>query len=181
MKGKKFLWSFLTVIMLLSMTVGSALAEDGVLFRRNISKTPENETEKAAIYMMDFYVPAQKSTGELTPVVYPTTLDLQLAYADRNYAKPLVSVYIDDLHPVEETKGGITFGHFDAFVGVSLDDGTTWKTTNLSQSSDLSSFNLQPDMLIRVMSTMWFIKSSMTISLLPGSVSTAKAAARSTH
>ncbi len=64
-------------------------------------------------------------------------------YADRNYAKPLVSVWIDDLHPVEETKGGITFGHFDAFVGVSLDDGTTWKTTNLSRSSDLSSFNLQ--------------------------------------
>ncbi len=29
MKGKKFLWSFLTVIMLLSMTVGAALAEDG--------------------------------------------------------------------------------------------------------------------------------------------------------
>ncbi len=63
MKGKKFLWSFLTVIMLLSMTVGAALAEDGLLFRRNISKTPENETEKAAIYMMDFYVPAQASTG----------------------------------------------------------------------------------------------------------------------
>jgi hypothetical protein len=27
-------------------------------------------------------------------------------------------------------------------VGLSLDDGTTWKTTNLSRSSDLSSFNL---------------------------------------
>lgn len=143
MKGKKFLWSFLTVIMLLSMTVGSALAEDGVLFRRNISKTPDNETEKAAIYMMDFYVPAQKSTGELTPVVYPATLDGTTSYADRNYAKPLVTVWIDDLHPVEETKGGISFGHFDAFAGVSLDDGTTWKTTNLSRSSDLSSFNLQ--------------------------------------
>ena len=39
-------------------------------------------------------------------------------------------------------QGGITFGEFDAFAGVSLDDGTTWKTTNLSRSADLSSFNL---------------------------------------
>jgi hypothetical protein len=161
MKGKKFLWSFLTVIMLLSMTVGAVLAEDGVLFRRNISKTPDNETEKAAIYMMDFYVPAQASTGELTvvdnyaltwvdenndgvPDRDPDTGDLipdVTAYDPRSYAKPLVSVYIDDLHPVD-TKGGISFGHYDAFVGVSNDDGTTWKTTNLSHSSDLSSFTL---------------------------------------
>jgi len=147
MKSKKVLWSVLTVIMLLSMTVGAVLAEDGVLFRRNISKTPDNETEKAAIYMMDFYVPAQASTGLVGPVV---DYDLEdgddvddnnvEAYADRDYAKPLISVWIDDLHP--ETKGGMSFGHFDAFVGVSLDDGTSWKTTNLSRSSDLSSFTL---------------------------------------
>ena len=29
MKSKKVLWSFLTVIMLLSMTVGAVLADDG--------------------------------------------------------------------------------------------------------------------------------------------------------
>lgn len=143
MKGKKFLWSFLTVIMLLSMTVGSALAEDGDLFRRNISKTPDNETEKAAIYMMDFYVPAQASTGLVGPVDNYLLADEIASLAPRSYAKPLVSAYIDDLHPVEETKGGITFGHFDAFVGVSLDDGTSWRTENLSRSSDLSSFTLK--------------------------------------
>ncbi len=150
MKGKKVLIFAVTVLMLLSMTV-TAFAEDGVLFRRNISKTPDNETEKAAIYMMDFYVPAQASTGEVGPVdnYYlddgttdddgnPLYID---AYEPRDYAKPLISVWIDDLHP-EDAKGGITFGHFDAFVGVSLDDGTSWKTTNLSRSSDLSSFNL---------------------------------------
>jgi hypothetical protein len=38
------------------------------MFRRNVSKTPEGETEKAAIYMMDFYVPAQASTGLVGPV-----------------------------------------------------------------------------------------------------------------
>ncbi len=65
MKVRKLILNFVTVIMLLSMTVGVALAEDGVIFRRNISKTPDGETEKAAMYMMDFYVPAQASTGEL--------------------------------------------------------------------------------------------------------------------
>ncbi|PKO06089.1 MAG: hypothetical protein CVU41_08225 [Chloroflexi bacterium HGW-Chloroflexi-3] len=144
MKGKKFLWSFLTVIMLLSMTVGAALAEDGALFRRDISKTPDNETEKAAIYMMDFYVPAQASTGLVGPVDNYLLADGETAgYVARDYAKPLITVWIDDLHPVEETKGGVTFGNFDAFVGVSLDDGTSWKTTNLSRSSDLSSFTLK--------------------------------------
>ena len=144
MKSNKVLWSILTVIMLLSMTVGSALAEDGDLFRRNISKTPDNETEKAAIYMMDFYVPAQASTGEVGPVDnYLLADETTPGYVARDYAKPLITAWIDDLHPVEETKGGVTFGHFDAFIGVSLDDGTTWKSTNISRSSDLSSFILK--------------------------------------
>lgn len=141
MKGKKFLWSFLTVIMLLSMTVGAAWAEDGDLFRRNISKTPDNETEKAAVYMMDFYVPAQSSDGLVGPVNNYLLADETTLLEEREYAKPLVSVYIDDLHP-EESKGGVSFGHFDAFVGYSLDDGTSWRTENLSRSSDLSSFTL---------------------------------------
>ena len=156
MKGKKFLWSFLTVIMLLSMTVGAVLAEDGLLFRRNISKTPDNETEKAAIYMMDFYVPAQASTGEVLTegIKYYLTDDATQLQGNeisdeiapqetRFYAKPLVSVWIDDL--TEDTKGGITFGKFDAFVGISLDDGTSWRTENLSRSSDLSSFTIIND------------------------------------
>ncbi|PKO16378.1 MAG: hypothetical protein CVU39_08415 [Chloroflexi bacterium HGW-Chloroflexi-10] len=149
MKLKKILFYCLSLITALSLSLGVVLAEDGALFRRNISKTPENETEKAAIYMMDFYVPAQASTGLVGPVDNYFLLDedsqddeTTSAYVARNYAKPLISVYIDDLHPEEETKGGITFGHFDAFVGVSLDDGTSWKTTNLSNSSDLSSFTL---------------------------------------
>ncbi len=72
-----------------------------------------------------------------------------VAYEARDFAKPLVTVWIDDLGGAEvpvdgavTALGGITFGEFDAFVGVSLDDGTTWKTTNLSRSADLSSFNL---------------------------------------
>jgi hypothetical protein len=44
------------------ITVGVVYAEDGVLLRRNISKTPDVETEKVAFYIMDFYVLAQDST-----------------------------------------------------------------------------------------------------------------------
>jgi hypothetical protein len=56
---KKKLLPVLTLI-LVFVIVTVALAEDGVLFRRNISKTPDGETEKAAIYMMDFYVPPNR-------------------------------------------------------------------------------------------------------------------------
>jgi hypothetical protein len=152
---------FVMLVLLIVLTTGVVLAEDGVLFRRNISKTPDAETEKAAIFMMDFYVPAQASTGEVKPVAnYCLDEDLDNpwnddgtcagteAYDPRDYAKPLVSVYIDDIGGETEiegafsAQGGISFGAFDAFVGVSMDDGTSWRTENLSRSSDLSSFTL---------------------------------------
>jgi hypothetical protein len=141
--------SFLVVLVLLSLTSQFVFAEDGVLFRRNISKTPDAETEKAAIYMMDFYVPAQASTGLVGPVDnYLLDDDAgTVAYEARDYAKPLVAVYIDDIGALEpegevSAMGGLTLGEFDAFAGVSLDDGTSWKTTNLSRSALLSSFTL---------------------------------------
>jgi hypothetical protein len=151
MKIKRKIFTLLAVIMLASLVVGGVLAEDGLIFRRNVSKTPEGETEKAAIYMMDFYVPAQASTGLVGPVDnYILDDDAStVAYEPRDYAKPMVSVYIDDMahelavpEGMSGIQGGITFGHFDAFAGVSLDDGTSWKTTNLSRSADLSSFTL---------------------------------------
>ncbi len=155
--------NLILIFVLFALATGIAYAEDGVLFRRNISKTPDAETEKAAIYMMDFYVPAQASTGEVKPVANycldeglddPWTDEQTCAgteaYEARDYAKPLFSVYIDDIGGEHEVvaedmlsiQGGISFGHFDAFVGVSLDDGTTWRTENLSRSQDLSSFTL---------------------------------------
>jgi hypothetical protein len=142
----KYLLFLLVLLALLFSTVG---AEDGLLFRRNISKTPEQETEKANIYMMDFYVPAQASTGLVGPVDNYLLADgTTEGYAERYYAKPLFTVWIDDMgeHGGDGMggfiNGGIVFGRFDGFVGVSLDDGTSWKTSNLSRSADLSSFNL---------------------------------------
>ncbi len=147
----KHLIVLLLVVSVIIITSSISLAEDGVLFRRNISKTPEGETEKAAIYMMDFYVPAQSAAGVLGPVDnYILDDDAETAaYDPREFAKPLVSVYIDEIGGVDTTpegmvsiQGGIALGEFDAFVGVSLDDGTSWKNTNLSRSADLSSFTL---------------------------------------
>jgi hypothetical protein len=142
MKSKKYLWSFLTVIMLLSMTVGAALADDGVMYRRNISKTPDQETERANINHMSFYVPAQRSDGTLGSIDI-VAADGSVAYT-RDFVKPLISVYVDGLHEEEElTKSGAGYGAHDAYTAVSLDDGATWKRTNLSRSADLSSFTLE--------------------------------------
>ena len=156
MKHRRWITLLVLVAMLLSTT--SVLAEDGIIFRKNVSKTPDMETEKAAIFMMDFYVPAQSSAGLVGPVIYPEVDDgddavATTSYEDRYYAKPLISVFIDNIgqpatiirdeEGLSEVQGGISFGEFDAFAGVSLDDGTTWKTTNLSNSSDLSSYNLK--------------------------------------
>jgi hypothetical protein len=167
MNKKRKFFVFLGVIIALSMITTAVLAEDGVLFRRNVSKTPDMETEKAAVFMMDFYVPAQGSDGIVGPVDnYCLDEDLEEPWADdgtcagtrayeaRDYAKPLVSAYIDGV-PLfgvweEESvslgmpslQGGIVLGAFDAFIGVSLDDGTSWRTENLSRSADLSSFTL---------------------------------------
>ena len=154
MNARRTTLTILSVLIVFSMIFGSAVAEDGQLFRRNVSKTPALQTDQAGIYMMDFYVPAQASTG-LVGVVD----DYQLAdgtdaadYPDRAYAKPLVTVYDDgpsehqfiteEASPIA-IDGGVIFGSFDGFVGVSLDDGTSWKTTNVSRSADLSSFTLQ--------------------------------------
>ncbi len=105
-------------------------------------------------------VPAQKSTGEMYVegsleggIEYLLADGVTKAYDDRYYAKPLISVYIDgrsdfSLGADEDSAayavdGGIVLGAMDAYAAVSLDDGTTWKRTNLSMSADLSSFILE--------------------------------------
>ena len=152
MKNKKALRIFVFVILVAILAAGVALADDGQMFRRNISKTPLGETEKAAIGMMKFYVPAQSSTGELTEIEYYNADGASIEIRDN--AKPLISVYIDGLVPddaISEDQrelqnaginSGVSFGAHDAFAALSLDDGTTWKRYNLSESADLHSFTL---------------------------------------
>ncbi len=159
MNARRITLSILSVLIVFTMIFGSAMAEDGNLFRRNVSKTPALQTDQAGIYMMDFYVPAQKSTGETYVegsleggIEYFLADGVTKAYEDRYYAKPMISVYIDgssefslgsdEDSAVYAVDGGIVLGAMDAYAAVSLDDGTTWKRTNLSMSADLSSFML---------------------------------------
>ena len=65
MKKKRFLAILAIVVLFAVIAVGVVSADDGEMFRRNISKTPDQETERANLAHMTFYVPAQNSTGEL--------------------------------------------------------------------------------------------------------------------
>ncbi len=125
-------------------------------------KTPE--AEHAFADFMKFYVPAQAASGEVLTetdaggIEYcnidgqavqdnlpndgeKTECPLEDLVETLAVAKPLVNVFIYgpqfDVH-------NTAFAHrwFDTYAAVSLDDGETFKKTNLSQTADLSSFNL---------------------------------------
>ena len=100
------------------------------------------DAEHAFIDMMRFYVPSQAASGLPGPVDY---IDADAGLVETlEVAKPLVSVFIyGPTIPVEDT--AFAHSYMDTFGGVSLDDGVTWKTTNLSQSADQSSFTLGLD------------------------------------
>lgn len=100
---------------------------------------PTSEAEHAFIDMMKFYVPSQTANGTVTSVEYLNADET--AVETLSVAKPLISVFIyGPAIGVEETPFAHSF--MDTFSAVSLDDGVTWKTTNLSESADLSSFEL---------------------------------------
>jgi hypothetical protein len=146
--NKKLRTIFILVIAAIFLMSGIAQADDGAMFRKNISKTPDQETDGANINHMAFYVPAQAADGTLLEGIDYYLADGTL-YETREYAKPLVAVYLD-AYPEEEEEGdgiyqilgGAGFGEHDAYAAVSLDDGATWKDTNLSESAHLSSFYL---------------------------------------
>jgi len=143
--------SLLLIILVVILGASFVSADDGQMFRRNISKTPAGETEEANIQMMRFYVPAQMASGDPSEGI--EYYDGEGVLVETRYdAKPLVAIYIDEEHHEEDVElafkpmaidGGAGFGMRDAFASVSLDDGETWKGENLSDSADESSFTLK--------------------------------------
>lgn len=132
---------YLTLISMMLLAV-PAIADDGELFRKDISKIPTLETEHASMKMLAQYVPAISSTGESVLIDYYAT-DGSLVQS-RDQAKPLIAFYSDGhVESVADSGGFSGHGHRDIFGAVSMDDGSTWKTTNLSRSGDLSSFTLR--------------------------------------
>jgi hypothetical protein len=132
---------YLALAILLLMAV-PAFAEDGELFVKNISKTPDLETDHATLRVLYKNVPAMTSSGELTTVDY---IDKASAVVDtRSNVQPLIAFYHDGhvTYP-EDCAAFPGHGNRDVFGAVSLDDGNTWNTTNLSKSGDKSSFRLK--------------------------------------
>lgn len=135
---------------LLAFTAGStAYADDGERLVRSVSSPPgvttdpypEPEGEHAFISFMNFHVPSQSAAGDLVPIEY-NNIDGLLVKTEEK-AKPLINVFV--YGPVigfeePEASGFAGHGRRDAFGAVSLDDGETWKLTNLSNSADQSSF-----------------------------------------
>ena len=108
-----------------------------------------DEAEHAFIGQMKFYVTMQGAnglsgdslagTGKPDPRQY-YNIDGVLEET-RELAKPLIGVYM--YGPFEEVEhvGFVGHGRRDAYAAVSLDDGITWKETNLSESAHLTSCN----------------------------------------
>ena len=135
---------------------GTALADDGQRLERSVSSAPgvsfvvEPEGEHAYMSFLNFYVPAQLANGELTEIEYYNIDDVLVK--TETEAKPLVNVYLfgpaityDDITDENFNFSEAGFpghGRRDAYGAVSLDDGETWKKTNLSNSGDKSSFTI---------------------------------------
>lgn len=161
MKRRRFMTIMLAAVMAVG---GTALADDGAMTNKSMTRTikvPEfgqaivdgalSEAEHAFTDMMGFYVPAQAASGLVGPIAYCDKdneplpgEDCTNAAEELEVAKPLVNVFIyGPTFHVPNTAFGHSF--MDTYAAVSLDDGKTWKQTNLSESADLSSFNIEED------------------------------------
>jgi len=148
---KKRLVIVLAVTVTAMLSAGSVMADDGKLVRKSLSHEGnpitydgyELENEHAFIHLMRFYAPTQAANGTVAAVDY-TNVDGIIVDA-RELAKPLIGVYING--PVEGIDGVGFIGHGkrDAYGAISLDDGVTWKNTNLSESADQSSQTREDD------------------------------------
>lgn len=155
-------FKLLFVLLALSMTITPALADDGgngdpgkpILKRMsNISTATVpgylDEAEHAFIAQMKFYVPMQAANGATGAALATTTSGKDdpreyynvdgVVSSTRTFAKPLVGVYMYGPFEEVEDVGFVGHGRRDAYAAVSLDDGVTWKETNLSESAFMTS------------------------------------------
>lgn len=161
----KFLVAALVPALLLNAAlIDSASAQAGEAINKNMAENinidalsqdtivPDGippEAEHTFIKYLRTYVPAQRSDGTVADPVEYNDADGVLV-KDRTVAKPLISAFL--YGPVErpeaagdENAGGfVGFGQRDAYAAVSLDDGNSWKSTNLSESATLFS-SVLPD------------------------------------
>ncbi len=145
----------LTLALLTALSSGQVVADDGgngvtgKPILKSTSKLPAptvpgylDEAEHAFIHQMKFYVPNQAASGTASEVIPDDNANGDSYYdidgnlkATRPLAKPLVEVHM--YGPMIEVPdvGFVGHGKRDAYASVSLDDGVTWKKTNLSESA----------------------------------------------
>ena len=157
MKVKYFLYILLVVSLVIILSSISFAADDGPLFTRNISRTPDTMTGGSQLSIMPLYIPAQNTQGEPVEIEYlagectnqdPGGCEVVNTMTE---AKPLFATYNDGIETEDDAAipwldntimTGAGFGERDAFAALSLDDGATWKNYNLSDSASRSSFVL---------------------------------------
>ena len=143
MRTRKKMTALLGAALLIGSAGAVASADDGDRVSKSMSHdgsitgntVPENE--HAFVKTMDFYVPTQRANGTVEPVEY-YNVDGTLVET-RAGAKPLVGVYINGEAEHVDGVGFVGHGARDAYAAVSLDDGETYKNTNLSESADEAS------------------------------------------
>lgn len=151
--------ALVTALLVNAALVESASAQAGEPINKNMAENVSldpalldgipPEAEHTFMKYLRTYVPAQRSDGTLADPVQYNDAD-GILVKERTVAKPLIGAFlygpVESPEPVaDENAGGFTgFGKRDAFAAVSLDDGNSWKTTNLSESAALFS-DVLPD------------------------------------
>jgi hypothetical protein len=122
---------YLTAVSAEDAQIHLAETLNNVMFRKNISKTPEQGSTKAKMNMSTVWFPAMRANDEATVIEYFDEEGNLIRTAEK--AKPIIITYTD-ADPVTHA--------MDTWAAISRDDGETWKRKNLSRSADLSSFTL---------------------------------------
>ncbi len=101
------------------------------MFRKRVSRTPNQASSKAKLNVMGVWFPAMKANGEPVAVEYFDG-DGNLIRASGT-AKPLVATFTD---------ADLDTGAHDVWAAISRDDGQSWKRKNLSRAAYRSSFDV---------------------------------------
>ena len=120
------------------------------IFRKNISRTPEEFSGAGMIKVMPVYVDGRSSKGQ--PYVDCNYYDCDTVTFDTVdpndviKVKPLVVTYEQEIedaafNPVPDHTDEVTLAR-DVIAAVSYDDGATWKRANISKTARQSSFML---------------------------------------
>ena len=110
----------------------AAELDEKVVFRKNISKTPEAPSAKSKFNIMPTYVPATKASGDAIEADAEGNCATGQKLVDKGdtcWTHPLVAAYTD----VDFRRPA---GAADAFLAISRDDGLSWKRFNLSRTGD---------------------------------------------